>query len=122
MEKGFHWAHTAIAYEWTPKPPAGASHTQWYGKYGYEKRVGNCYVMASAFYWMAKINGWEVYLVEGSVPLNGGYISEHGWCEVVIDGEIYVCDLTFARKGYNGYLIQYGQPGTYRYMDYKRVE
>lgn len=122
MEKAFHWAHTAITYEWTPTPPAGASHTQWYGKYGYENRHGNCYVMASAFYWMAKINGWDVHLVEGYVPVSGGYLAVHGWCEVVMDGQLYVFDPSWARKGNNGYKIQYGQKGTYRYTNYNRVD
>ena len=122
MEKAFHWAHTAIEYEWTSTPPEGASHTQWYGKYGYENRRGNCYVMASAFYWMAKINGWDIHLVEGYVPISGGYLAVHGWCEVVMDGQLYVLDPYWSRKGYNGYKIQYGQKGTYRYTDYKRVD
>ena len=122
MEAAFRWTYTAIDYQWTSTPPDGVSHTQWYGKYGYENRRGNCYVMASAFYWMAKINGWDIHLVEGYVPVSGGYLAVHGWCEVVMDGELYVFDPYWGRKGNNGYKIQYGQKGTYRYTDYSRVD
>ncbi|MDY4922133.1 MAG: DUF4214 domain-containing protein [Frisingicoccus sp.] len=123
MKKGFQWSSTAISYGWTPNPPSGTSHAQWYGKYGFENRVGNCYVMASTFYWMAKINGWEVYLVEGSVPLAGGGMGPHGWVEVVVNGTTYVCDPDFAYEtGRNGYFITYGTSGTWRYSNYRRVE
>lgn len=122
LEAGFKWSYTGIRYQSTAKPAAGVSHTQYYGKYGYEKRVGNCYVMASAFYWMAKINGWEVYLVEGYVPTARGYDAIHGWLEVIVDGETYVCDPSGARKGLNAYMVQYGQKGTYMYKNYQRYD
>ena len=72
---------------------------------------------------MAKINGWEVYLVEGSVPLAGGGMGPHGWVEVVVNGTTYVCDPDFAYEtGRNGYFITYGTSGTWRYSNYRRVE
>ena len=122
LEAGFKWSYTGIRYQHVPKPAKGVSHTQYYGKYGFEKRVGNCYAMASAFYWMAKINGWDVYLVEGYVPTSGGGLAVHGWLEVEVDGEIYVCDPSGARKGLEGYMIQYGQKGTYMYKNYERYD
>lgn len=122
LEAGFEWSYTDIRYQVTPKPAQGVSHTQYYGKYGFEKGAGNCYVMASAFYWMAKINGWEVYLVEGYVPTTRGYDAIHGWLEVVVDGEIYVCDPSGARKGLNAYMIQYGDKGSYMYKNYERYD
>lgn len=122
LEAGFLWSYTGIKYQYTAKPAKGVSHTQYYGKYGYEKRVGNCYVMASAFYWMAKINGWDVYLVEGYVPVSGGGLAVHGWLEVEVDDQIYVCDPSGARKGLKAYMIQYGQKGTYMYKNYERYD
>ena len=121
LEAAFEWCYTGIRYQYTGAPAKGVSHTEYYGKYGFEKRVGNCYVMASAFYWMAKINGWDVYLVEGYVPTSGGYNAVHGWIEVEVGDEIYVCDPSGARKGLNAYMIKYGTPGSYRYLNYVRV-
>lgn len=122
MVAAFRWSHTALTYSGVETPPAGTSHTQWYGKYGYENRKGNCYVMAAVFYWMAKVSGWEVYLVEGYVPLARGGMGPHGWVEVVQNGTTYICDPDFAyESGRNGYFITYGTSGTWRYSSYHRV-
>ena len=122
LEDAFKWCYTGIRYQYTGAPAKGVSHTEYYGKYGFEKRVGNCYVMASAFYWMAKINGWDVYLVEGYVPTAAGYNAVHGWIEVEVGDEIYVCDPSGARKNLKAYMIKYGTPGSYRYLNYQRVD
>lgn len=123
MAAAFRWSHTALTYESVGTPPAGTSHAQWYGKYGYENRTGNCYVMAAVFYWMAKVNGWEAYFVEGYVPLARGGMGPHGWVEVVRNGTTYVCDPDFTyESGRNGYFITYGTSGTWRYSSYHRAD
>ena len=123
MAAAFRWSHTALTYRSVGTPPAGTSHAQWYGKYGYENRTGNCYVMAAVFYWMAKVNGWEAYFVEGYVPLARGGMGPHGWVEVVQNGTTYVCDPDFAyESGRNGYFITYGTSGTWRYSNYHRAD
>ena len=123
MAAAFRWSHTALRYSGVGTPPAGVSHVQWYGKYGYENRCGNCYVMAATFYWMAKTVGWEAYFVEGYVPLARGGMGPHGWVEVVRDGTTYVCDPDFTyESGRNGYFITYGTSGTWRYSNYHRAD
>lgn len=123
MAAAFRWSHTALRYSGVGTPPAGASHAQWYGKYGYENRKGNCYVMAATFYWMAKTVGWEAYFVEGYVPLARGGMGPHGWVEIVRDGTTYVCDPDFTyESGRNGYFITYGTSGTWRYSNYHRAD
>lgn len=123
------------AYNWAAKMPyyrmqnygigpgAGETHSLWYADYGYKNYKGNCYVMASTFCYMARLLGYETYYVEGQVPLRGGGMGPHGWCEIVIDGTTYVFDPNFTNEtGRNGYQIHYGMSGTWRYSNYQRVE
>lgn len=89
--------------------------------YGFKNEKADSYVMASTFYEMAKILGYEVYYVKGSVPLKGGNSLSQGWCEIVKDGKTYVCDPYFYyEENRGGYMFQYGQSGTWRYENYKR--
>ena len=122
LQEIFHWSYTGVKYEWTPNAPSNASHVAWYSDYGFKNQRGNCYVMASTFCKVARLMGYEAYLVEGKVPLASGFMAAHGWCEMVIDGKTYVYDPSWARRGNNGYQITYGQPGTWRYSNYKRVD
>ena len=104
------------------RAPEGSVHTEFYASYGFVNRTGNCYVMNAMLYQMAKLLGYEVYLVEGSVPSARGGLTDHGWCEIVQNGQIYVYDSNFYNEtGYNGFKIQYGQKGTWRYQDGQRV-
>ena len=89
--------------------------------YGFKNGKGDSYVMASTFYEMAKILGYDVYYVKGSVPLKGGNSLAQGWCEIVKDGTAYVCDPYFYyEENRGGYMFRYGQSGTWRYQNYKR--
>lgn len=118
----FNWASGKIRYASTPQPPANADHAEFYGVYGFENHKGNCYVMASVFYWMANRLGYDAHLVEGSVPLRSGGMGPHSWCEIVINGATYVFDPDFTYEtGKNGYQITYGTSGTWRYSNYRRV-
>ena len=38
-----------------------------YGIYGFRTGSGDCYVMASTFYWMAKVAGYNAHYVTGYV-------------------------------------------------------
>ena len=65
------------------------------------------------------------YAVDGST----GYIrtyngrGRHGWVEIDMNGTTYVFDLNFEYGGYgNGYQINYGMLGTFKYIDYARVD
>lgn len=89
--------------------------------YGFENGRGDSFVMASTFYEMAKVLGYDVYYVKGSVPLKGGNSLKQGWCEIEKDGAVYVCDPYFYyEENKGGYMFKYGQSGTWRYENYKR--
>ena len=104
------------------RAPSGVSHVEYYANYGLTNKYGNCYVMAATFCIMARELGYECYLVEGWVPKRGGGVTEHGWTEIVVNGTTYVCDPNFTNEtGKNGYMINYGNSGTWMYQSYKRV-
>ena len=121
LKAAFDWSHTEIYYDWPYSPGPNDSHLEFYGRFGFENGYGNCYVMASVFCWLARMKGITIYTVEGYVPLAGGSLAEHGWCEAIIDGKTYVFDSSWSRHGNDGFMIQYRQKGTYVYTDYKRV-
>ena len=89
--------------------------------YSFETGDGDCIGMAAVFYWMAKVMGYDVKLIYGSVPLRIGGYGEHGWVEIVYNGSTYVCDPQFQHQYMttenprNGYMIKYGQSGTWQY-------
>lgn len=102
--------------------PAGYTNADWYAIFGFRNNSGNCYHMAATFYQMAKMLGYEAYYVQGYLPQKDGSRTTHGWCEIVMDGTVYVFDPNFTywtKK--NGYMITYGMPGTFRYTDYQRM-
>lgn len=94
-----------------------------YGKYNfamhtYTKGNGNCYALASSFYYMAKLLGYDVRQMTGKAKF-ATHNGIHSWCEVVIDGVTYICDPDFTLEtGRNGYLVKYGQKGTLKYNSY----
>ncbi len=110
-------------YRPTPEPPSGYTPSEWYALYGFDNHKGLCYVRAATFYWLAKNMGYEVYFVQGQVKTVNG-VSVHGWCEIVIDGQLYVCDPSFeaGKAGRDGYMFKYGTKGTWMYINYKRVD
>ncbi len=119
LKAAYDWVRSLPYYRATPNPEPGMIHSVFYGEFGFQNRKGNCYGKAAPFYWLAKELGYEVYFVEGYVASRGGGRSIHGWTEVIVDGKTYVCDLTF--RG-DGYMITYGAPGTWVYVDYERVK
>ena len=123
LRSAFNWVvHLRYANRWL-RAPAGAVHTEWYANYGFTNHYGNCFVMNSTLYQMIKMMGYEVYFVEGGVLNSNGYLAPHGWTEVYHDGVQYVYDANFTNEtGMNGFRIRYGQSGTWRYAQYKRVD
>lgn len=102
--------------------PAGYTNADWYAIFGFQHNSGNCYHMAATFYQMAKVLGYEAYYVQGYLPQRDGSRTTHGWCEIVMDGKLYVFDPNFTYwNKKNGFKITYGMPGTLRYTDYQRM-
>lgn len=122
LRAAFNWSAGIPYYHNDDNVPSGYTHTEWYGRYGFENSRGDCYVMASTFYCMAKLLGYDVHYVEGKVPLARGGMGPHGWCEIVMNGTTYVFDPNFTNEtGRNGYQITYGASGTWMYSSYGRV-
>ena len=85
--------------------------------YSFQTHAANCVGMAATFAWMARELGYNAYVVEGQVPYARGGYGEHAWVEIVVDGTTYVCDPDFEMQmKKNGYLIKYGQSGTWQYQ------
>ena len=83
---------------------------------GFKKRNGNCFVMASTFYIMAKLLGYDVHQVKGKVA----YVAPHSWTVIVTNGKQRVYDPNFKNEtGRNGWNIYYGKKGTWRYTGYR---
>ena len=80
--------------------------------------------MAGTFYAMARVLGYDVHQMTGQVPyINGGF-GPHSWLEITSksNGKMYVCDPDFQNNsGVNGYMFNYGSPGTWQYVKYKRM-
>ena len=90
-----------------------------YANYGFDHGYGNCFVMNSCLYEMAKMMGYDVRMRNGGVGHANGSASPHGWCEIKIGSTWYVFDSNFHNEtGRNGYKIKYGQSGTWAYVKY----
>ena len=90
--------------------------------YGFRTGSGDCYVMASTFYWMAKVAGYNAHYVTGYVNKGKGN-GPHAWVEIKVKNNTYVYDPNFQKeygpKGYTGYAVKYGQKGTLKYIKKK---
>jgi len=127
LKKAFKWA----AMDFMTTAPASskkeAKIAKYYGRIAFQRKRGDCYVQAYAFYWMAKTLGYDVKAVRGYVKKSTG-LATHAWCEIKDSkGRIYVYDPNFNKefgpklgKKYAGYKIQYGDKQTLAYYDAKK--
>lgn len=117
LKKAFTYSYSMPYYGHTASMPQDSkTGIEWYADYGFTNYKGNCYVMASVFYRLSEMLGYEVKQISGTVPLLAGGSGPHSWVEIVVDGKTYVCDPDFQNEtGRDGYLITYGQSGTWRY-------
>ena len=104
-------------YSYSPAPGSEAM-----ALYGFQNGVGDCYVMAATFYYMAKTLGYDAHQMAGYVPLSSGGMGVHSWVEIDMNGTTYVFDPDFTNEtGRNGYQITYGTSGTWVYSSYYRM-
>lgn len=84
---------------------------------------GDCYCMASTFCILARDLGFNAYVIKGVVPTREGDFGEHSWVEIEEkDGTIRCFDPQFYyQMESGGFDFQYGDPGTWMYMDYERI-
>ncbi|MBO4887923.1 MAG: transglutaminase domain-containing protein [Firmicutes bacterium] len=108
LEAAYHWCTEIEYFNATPDDPnLGIC---WFADFGFDQKLGNCYVYAATFTVMARLLGYEARQVDGHI-LDFEYL-HHSWVEIVIDDETYVCDPEFEwQKGMNGYMKKYGEEG-----------
>ena len=123
LRAAYNWsAHALPYYTLGPEVTGNSVHSEWYANFGLDNHKGNCYVMAATFQKMAKLLGYDAHLVEGYIRTYNGR-GRHGWVEIDMNGTTYVFDPNFEYGGYgNGYQINYGMSGTFKYIDYARVD
>ena len=115
----YNWSRSL---QWTNQYSSPDAGTRAMANTGFTTGTGGCYVMAATFYEMARELGYDAHQMSGYVPRRGGGLAIHSWVEIVTNGVTYVVDPDFAyESGNNGYMIQYGQPGTWRYQSYYRM-
>lgn len=70
---------------------------------------GNCYRFAALFLWCARGLCYSASAISGQVPATRGGLTPHGWVEVYLNGQTYVCDpdLEHELPGYNWYMTTY---------------
>ena len=119
LHAAFNWS-ASLPYRNYSNDPSPGSEAM--AMYGFQNGVGDCYVMAATFYYMAKQLGYDAHQMAGYVPLLGGGMGVHSWVEIDMNGTTYVFDPNFTNQtGRNGYQIYYGMSGTWRYSNYYRM-
>ncbi len=101
LKRGYDWIVDNHSYTHMNEYPGG-SWLDWsrpYAKEMYLNKEGNCYRYASIVTWVARGLGYEAKAVSGQLLSRGGGWIAHGWCEVDLDGTIYVIDAE-QRRGY----------------------
>ncbi len=121
LEAAFRWS-AGLTYDRHDKsmPRRPDDGTVAFAEFGFDNGKGNCYVMAATFAEMARLLGYDARQISGLVPLgdlSGNFdYGPHSWVEIDMDGTTYVFDPDFTNEtGTNGFMITYGQSGTWRY-------
>lgn len=82
--------------------------TRRYATYVMERNESDCYGAAAVFTFVARACGVPAYMRAGCVPAISG-AEAHGWTELYIDGQTYVCDVCFGRgiPEHDWYMLTY---------------
>ena len=80
LESAFEWTSELKYEDRTIELADGVKEADYLAIYGFEKEKGNSFVMASTFYQMAKILGYDVHYVKGKIQYKSGRLVSHGWC------------------------------------------
>ena len=117
LRDAYNWA-VAIPYSYS----YAVNNVQGYAIQGFQNSCGDAFVKAAVFCMMARQLGYEARMIHGYVPGAGGGMIEHAWVEIDNDGNTLICDPDFEYETKrNGYMISYGQSGTWMYTDYAPV-
>lgn len=119
LRSAFDWCLTIVHNREIVTPDLG---TRAMADIGFSTGNGSCYVMSACFYEMAKELGYDAHQVSGFVPRVDGTKAPHSWVEIDIDGVTYAYDISTMKNYHlNTYQFVYGSPGTWRYIDYFRM-
>ena len=111
LKKAFNWTASLEHVGWD----AGSTISEG-ARYAFTNGVADCIGKASAFCLMARELGFNCVVKWGAVLQVDGSYAAHAWNEIVVDGKTYVCDPNYQwGTGRNGYMINYGQSGTWKY-------
>ncbi len=77
------------------EPAPGLSHVQNYAYLGFTTSQGNCFSYAAMFVHLAREAGYEIRFVKGQVATIYGNNVDHGWTEIKLNGQWYICDPNF---------------------------
>lgn len=118
LRKGYDYV-SSFPYRSGSKWPAGSWRT-WsvgFAKEMYNNHSGNCYRYASLMCWIARRLGYDASVVSGEVLAHASGRSAHGWCEVKIDGQVYILDpdLQWEIPSRSFYLKTYDNAPVYYY-------
>ena len=82
LKKAFKWS-ARLRYRNITKKLKGKKAAEYFGKYGFKTKSGDCNVAAYTFYWMAKVLGYSPKAVQGYVP-NGSMsnLKPHAWVTI----------------------------------------
>ena len=94
LHAAFNWS-ASLPYRNYNDPSPGSEAM---ALYGFRNGVGDCYVMAATFYYMAKLLGYDAHQMAGYVPLLGGGMGVHSWVEIDMNGTTYVFDPNFTNQ------------------------
>lgn len=80
-----------------------------YALYVMNSGNADCYGDAAMFMWLARACGYDANFRAGGCPSRSSGTVPHGWTEVYIDGQTYVCDPNLRRDlgSYNWYMNTY---------------
>ena len=111
----YKWAGSAINYK--TMTTIASNGITYFANVGFNQRKGNCYTMASAFYYMAKALGYNVHQVSGYYQGYNNRQWVHSWCEIHMNGNKYVYDPdVYKEYGRSIFGKKYGQSGTLKYL------
>lgn len=133
LKKAFKWSASLTYRSNTKRNLKGDKAAEYYGKYGFSTRSGDCNTVAYTFYWMAKVLGYNPVVVQGHVPSGSmSNLKPHTWVTMKSKKKTYYYDpdlnRTYAGKTvmtgsgrktlgkYCGFQFLYGTSGTYKYM------
>ncbi|MBQ1311911.1 MAG: hypothetical protein IIY55_08680, partial [Blautia sp.] len=118
LRGAFDWSSNLQYYAILPGVGAGEKAEDVYAQFGFENGMGDCYVSAATFYWMAKVLGEKnLEFVMGHVAGTGGQKLDHAWVEQK-EGDLYwFYDPYNANRGRVSWHFLYGTKNSSVYID-----